>query len=60
MFAYSLEMKNAAEQVDQAISDCISFGECTPDLGGTLSTSEAGAAVRKRLAENMLSRAVND
>ena len=60
MFAYSLDMKDAAEQVDQAISDCISFGECTADLGGTLSTSEAGAAVRKRLAENMLPRAVHD
>ncbi len=60
MFAYSLDMKEAAEQVDQAISDCISDGDCTSDLGGTLSTSEAGAAVRKRLAENMLPRAVND
>ena len=52
MFAYSLDMKEAADQVEQAISDCISDGDCTPDLGGTLSTSEAGAAVRKKLAEN--------
>jgi len=52
MFAYSLDMKEAADQVEQAISDCISDGDCTPDLGGTLSTGEAGAAVRKRLAEN--------
>ena len=52
MFAYSLDMKEAADQVEQAISDCISDGDCTPDLGGTLSTSEAGTAVRKRLAAN--------
>jgi len=60
MFAYSLDMHEAANQVEQAISDCISAGQCTPDLGGSLSTSEAGAAVRERLAENMTSRAVND
>jgi len=60
MFTYSLDMKEAADQVEQAISDCISDGQCTPDVGGTLSTSEAGAAVRERLATNMVSRAVND
>ena len=60
MFTYSLDMKEAADQIEQAISDCISDGDCTPDLGGTLSTSEAGAAVRKRLAENTLTRAVNE
>ena len=60
MFAYSLDMKEAADQVEQAISDCISDGDCTPDLGGTLSTSEAGAAVRKKLAGNVLSRANDD
>jgi len=60
MFAYSLDMKEAADQVDQAISDCISDGQCTLDLGGTLSTSQAGAAVRERLARNTMSRAVND
>ena len=60
MFAYSLDMKQAADQVEQAISDCISDAACTPDLGGKLSTSEAGAAVRQRLALNKISRAVND
>ena len=50
MFAYSLDMQEAANQVEQAISDCISDGQCTPDLGGSLSTCEAGAAVRERLA----------
>ena len=60
MFAYSLGMPEAAEQVEQAISDCISDGDCTTDLGGVLNTSQAGAAVRKKLAENMLARAAND
>jgi 3-isopropylmalate dehydrogenase len=60
MFVYSLDMKQAADEIDQAISDCISNGECTPDLGGTLSTSQAGSAVRERLVVNKMSRAVND
>lgn len=60
MFAYSLDMKEAADQVEQAISDCVSDGQCTADLGGSLNTSQAGAAVRERFAANMVSRAVND
>ena len=60
MFAYSLDMKEAADHIDKAISDCISDGICTSDLGGSLSTSEAGAAVRKKLSENKLFRVVND
>ena len=60
MFAHSLDMKEAADQVEQAISDCVSDGQCTADLGGSLNTSQAGAAVRERFAANMVSRAVND
>jgi 3-isopropylmalate dehydrogenase len=56
MFDHSLGMKNIAEQIDQAIWDCISEGQCTTDLGGTLNTSEAGAAVRKKLVENRQSQ----
>lgn len=52
MFDHSLAMKNIAAQIDQAIYDCISEGQCTRDLGGSLSTSEAGAAVREKLTEN--------
>lgn len=59
MFAYSLDMQDAADQVDQAISDCISAGECTRDLGGNLTTAEAGAAVRKRFVQNSLSAVAN-
>jgi 3-isopropylmalate dehydrogenase len=50
MFDYSLGMKEAAQCIEKAISDCISDGECTSDLGGSLTTSEAGAAVRHRVA----------
>jgi len=50
MFDYSLGMKEAAQNIERAIHDCISAGECTTDLGGTLSTSEAGVAVRNRLS----------
>ncbi len=60
MFAYSLDMQEIAVQIEQAISDCISEGECTRDLGGVLSTSEAGAAVRKKLAESGPVRVAND
>jgi len=49
MFEHSFGMKKIAQQIERAISDCITEGECTADLGGTLTTSEAGAAVRKRL-----------
>jgi 3-isopropylmalate dehydrogenase len=59
MFDYSLGMKDLAQSIDQAIHDCISSGECTADLGGTLSTAEAGAAVRKKLAEFSLSQDAN-
>ena len=60
MFTYSLDMPEAAEQIEQAIADCISDGLCTRDLGGTLGTSEAGAAVRRKLAGSRTRRAAND
>ena len=60
MFDHSLGMKEAAGLIESAISDCISSGECTSDLGGTLSTAEAGAAVRMRLGENFHSKHAND
>jgi len=60
MFDLSLGMKEAAGRIEAAISDCISNGECTSDLGGTLSTAEAGTAVRRRLGENFHSKHAND
>jgi len=56
MFDYSLGMREAARRIELVIWNCISYGECTPDLGGTLTTSEAGEAVRRRLGEYYLSR----
>lgn len=49
MFDHSLGMKEAARRIEMVIWNCISEGECTPDLGGTLTTSEAGEAVRRRM-----------
>lgn len=59
MFDYSLGMKEAAQNIERAIWDCISAGEYTTDLGGTLSTGEAGAAVRKRLSGFYLADVAN-
>ncbi len=49
MFDHSLGMQEAARCIENAISACIDADECTPDLGGSLTTSEAGAAVRARI-----------
>jgi len=59
MFEYSLGMKDVAEAIEVAIRDCVSDGQCTRDLGGSLTTAEAGAAVRKRLANAGVSRVAN-
>lgn len=56
LFDYSLGLKEAAHRIEIAIWDCISHGQCTPDLGGSLTTTEAGAAVRERLGEYYLSQ----
>ncbi len=37
------------DRIEQAVSAALEAGKCTKDVGGTLSTSEAGAAVRERL-----------
>ena len=60
MFDYSLGMKDAADHIQMVIWDCISNGQCTPDLGGTLTTSEAGAAVRKGLKDYYRNNAAYD
>lgn len=40
---------DAARGVERAVEDAVAAGETTRDLGGTLGTSGAGEAVRKRL-----------
>jgi 3-isopropylmalate dehydrogenase len=37
------------ERIEQAVGKALEAGKCTKDVGGTLSTSEAGAAVRELL-----------
>jgi len=60
MLNYSLDMPQAAAAVEVAISDCISEGLCTTDLGGSLNTAEAGAAVRNKLLHNTERKAANE
>ena len=42
--------KQASEAIQRAVSDAISHDETTRDLGGTLSTSQAGMAICDRIA----------
>jgi 3-isopropylmalate dehydrogenase len=49
MLRLSLGLESEAELLEQAVWDCVSEGQVTRDLGGSLSTSEVGAAVRSRL-----------
>ena len=49
MLRLSLALDAEAAVLEQAVWDCVSAGQFTRDLGGTLSTAEAGASVRSRL-----------
>ena len=42
---------DAAKRIEQAVTGAIRSGDCTRDLGGTLTTREAGDAVVKRLED---------
>lgn len=44
-----LGFKDAAARIEQATESAVRAGETTSDIGGTLSTSEAGEAIRKHL-----------
>ena len=50
-FRHSLGAVELARTIELAMWDCVSEGECTPDLGGTLTTAQAGEAARRRLGE---------
>ncbi|MFL6228939.1 MAG: 3-isopropylmalate dehydrogenase [Pyrinomonadaceae bacterium] len=41
--------EEASRAVERAVGDCVRAGETTHDLGGKLSTREAGEAIRRRL-----------
>jgi len=43
--------KNASQAIEKAVRDSIVNNETTRDLGGNLSTSEAGAAICKRISK---------
>ena len=51
MFQYSFGEHEIAGRIERAIWKAIEDGQCTPDIGGELSTSEAGKATRDRLGE---------
>jgi 3-isopropylmalate dehydrogenase len=44
-----LGFDRASEAVEKAVAGAIADRETTRDLGGTLSTAEAGAAIRQRI-----------
>jgi 3-isopropylmalate dehydrogenase len=58
MFRYSLGDPEVANRIDRAIWSAVEQGECTPDIGGSYSTSQAGEAVRNRLGEYYLAKTV--
>jgi 3-isopropylmalate dehydrogenase len=45
-----LGLKEAATAIERAVKETIASGETTRDIGGALSTAEAGEAIRSRLA----------
>jgi 3-isopropylmalate dehydrogenase len=54
-----LGFDEASEAVEKAVAGAIAQQETTRDLGGTLSTAEAGAAIRQRIKQNSESRIQN-
>jgi 3-isopropylmalate dehydrogenase len=53
-----LGFKQAANSIENAVRDTVAGKETTRDLGGWLSTTEAGAAIRNRIREER--RVTND
>ena len=49
MLAEWLGHTSAAEAVRKAVSVVVAAGQCTADIGGTLTTEQAGAALRAHL-----------
>jgi 3-isopropylmalate dehydrogenase len=48
-----LGFSDAAIAIEMAVEKAVTHGETTKDIGGNLSTTEAGAAIRKRLKESV-------
>jgi 3-isopropylmalate dehydrogenase len=49
LLRHSLQWVEEAERVEAAVQDTLGAGLLTPDLGGTTTTEEVGAAVRDRM-----------
>jgi 3-isopropylmalate dehydrogenase len=49
MMVESLGFPEAAKRIEEAVVEAVRASECTRDLGGSLSTAEAGDAVARRL-----------
>ena len=43
-------VRNEAAHIERAVESAVQAGDVTQDIGGSLGTAEAGAAIRKRLA----------
>ncbi|OJD36835.1 3-isopropylmalate dehydrogenase [Diplodia corticola] len=52
MFRWSLNMATVAKAIEDAVRETLDASICTPDVGGTASTSEVGNAVVTALAKN--------
>jgi 3-isopropylmalate dehydrogenase len=53
MLRLSLDLPDAAGAVEAAVDEVVRAGTLTPDLGGTSSTAEVGAAVRQALTQQL-------
>ncbi|GAC95323.1 3-isopropylmalate dehydrogenase [Pseudozyma hubeiensis SY62] len=51
MCRWSLGLTEAADAIDSAIKQCLETGQCTSDVGGTLSTQQAGSVLRQLIRE---------
>lgn len=53
MCRWSLGLPEVADAVDSAIKRSLDEGQCTRDVGGTLSTQQAGSQLRQWIQESL-------
>jgi 3-isopropylmalate dehydrogenase len=51
MMVAHLGFEDAAKRIEEAVMGAVRAGECTRDIGGSLSTAETGDAVTRRLGD---------
>lgn len=49
MCRWSLGLPEVSDAIEGAIKHCLESGQCTRDVGGALSTQQAGSVLRKRI-----------